>query len=114
MKHQGESVDADEPLVELETDKVTVEVNAPSGGVLSSIAVPEGTEVEVGAILGLLEAAGAAAAPARPAAAPAKPAAPEARPAANPPAGVSPPPRPLGPVARPAAVEPAHASQHAP
>ena len=52
IKQQGETVAADEPLVELETDKVTVEVNAPSAGVLSSIAVPEGTEVEVGAVLG--------------------------------------------------------------
>ena len=52
MKQQGEAVAADEPLVELETDKVTVEVNAPAAGVLSSIAVPEGTEVEVGAVAG--------------------------------------------------------------
>ncbi len=110
IKQQGETVAADEPLVELETDKVTVEVNAPSAGVLSSIAVPEGTEVEVGAVLGLLDAAGAPAAakPAAPAVA-AAPAAAEARPAANPPAGVNPPPRPLGPVSRPAASEPAHA-----
>ena len=53
IKQQGETVAADEPLVELETDKVTVEVNAPSAGVLSSIGIPEGTEVEVGAVLGL-------------------------------------------------------------
>jgi 2-oxoglutarate dehydrogenase E2 component (dihydrolipoamide succinyltransferase) len=99
IKQQGETVTADEPLVELETDKVTVEVNAPAGGVLTSIGVPEGTEVEVGAVLGLLDGAGVAAAP--------KPA--EPRPAANPPAGVNPPPRPLGPVSRPAASEPAHA-----
>ncbi len=58
MKQQGETVAADEPLVELETDKVTVEVNAPSAGVLSSIDVPEGTEVEVGAVLGLVDGAG--------------------------------------------------------
>jgi 2-oxoglutarate dehydrogenase E2 component (dihydrolipoamide succinyltransferase) len=100
IKQQGETVAADEPLVELETDKVTVEVNAPSAGVLSSIVVPEGTEVDVGAILGLIDLAGTAVAPK---------AAPEPRPAANPPAGVNPPPRPLGPVSRPAAVEPAHA-----
>ena len=61
MKQQGETVAADEPLVELETDKVTVEVNAPAAGVLSSVAVPEGTEVEVGSVLGMLDAAGAAA-----------------------------------------------------
>jgi 2-oxoglutarate dehydrogenase E2 component (dihydrolipoamide succinyltransferase) len=101
IKQLGETVAADEPLVELETDKVTVEVNAPSAGVLSSISVPEGTEVEVGAVLGSVDAAGAAAA--KPAAAA------EPRPAANPPAGVNPPPRPLGPVSRPAAAAPAHA-----
>ena len=66
MKQQGDTVAADEPLVELETDKVTVEVNAPSAGVLSSIGVPEGTEVEVGAVLGLVD--GGAAAAAEPAA----------------------------------------------
>ncbi len=115
IKQQGETVAADEPLVELETDKVTVEVNAPSAGVLSSIAVPEGTEVEVGAVLGMVDgAAGAATAsakagPARKPAAELKPAAPEPRPAANPPAGVNPPPRPLGPVSRPASAAPAHA-----
>ena len=57
IKQQGETVAADEPLVELETDKVTVEVNAPSAGVLSSIGVPEGTEVEVGAVLGVVDVA---------------------------------------------------------
>ncbi len=61
MKHEGDSVAADEPLVELETDKVTVEVNAPAAGVLTSIAVPEGGEVEVGALLALLEAGAKAA-----------------------------------------------------
>ena len=90
MKQPGEAVAADEPLVELETDKVTVEVNAPSAGVLVAISVPEGTEVEVGALLGLIEAGAAPTVPG---------------PAANPTAGVRPPPRPLGPVARPAAVE---------
>jgi 2-oxoglutarate dehydrogenase E2 component (dihydrolipoamide succinyltransferase) len=125
IKQPGETVAADEPLVELETDKVTVEVNAPSAGVLSSIAVSEGTEVEVGSVLGLVDgaagAAGKTATPAKAAAAPkaeaaaakappAKaPSAPEARPAANPPSGVNPPPRPLGPVSRPAATAPAHA-----
>ncbi len=104
IKQQGEAVAADEPLVELETDKVTVEVNAPAAGVLSSIAVPEGAEVEVGALLGMVDGAGAATA-VKPAQAPAPAAvtpALEPRPAANPPAGVSAPPRPLGPVSRPA------------
>ena len=63
MKHEGDTVAADEPLVELETDKVTVEVNAPAAGVLTSIAVPEGGEVEVGAVLAMLEAGAKAAAP---------------------------------------------------
>ena len=95
IKQLGDTVAADEPLVELETDKVTVEVNATAAGVLSSIGVPEGTEVDVGAVLCLIDAAGAVAAPSKPV---------EARPAANPLAGVNPPPRQLGPVSRPAAV----------
>ena len=91
MKHEGDTVAVDEPLVELETDKVTVEVNAPAAGVLTSIAVPEGGEVEVGALLAMLEdgARGAApsAAPARPAPPPQpRPAAPAAPPRAAPPA----------------------------
>ena len=115
MKQPGEAVAADEALVELETDKVTVEVTAPSAGVLTSITVPEGTEVEVGSILGLLEAGGTATAAPRPvtASAPAAPTpvaptpvapAPVSTPgpAANPSAGINPPPRPLGPVSRPA------------
>jgi 2-oxoglutarate dehydrogenase E2 component (dihydrolipoamide succinyltransferase) len=108
IKQQGETVSADEPLVELETDKVTVEVNAPSAGVLTSIAVPEGTEVEVGSVLGLVDgAAGAAAGPAKAAPVAAPAAEPAPRPAANPPAGINPPPRALGPVSRPASTAPA-------
>jgi 2-oxoglutarate dehydrogenase E2 component (dihydrolipoamide succinyltransferase) len=49
LKKVGETVAADEPLVELETDKVTVEVPAPSAGVLAEIVAAEGAEVEVGA-----------------------------------------------------------------
>ncbi len=105
LKHAGDSVAADEPLVELETDKVTVEVNAPNAGVLSTISAQEGAEVEVGTVLALLDGAGASAA-AKPAAPPAPAPAPEPAPraAANPPPGINPPPRPLGPVARPAAL----------
>src|SRR5271165_3405289 len=55
MKHPGDMVAADEPLVELETDKVTVEVAAPAAGVLTSISAAEGSEVEVGAVLGTLD-----------------------------------------------------------
>jgi len=68
LKKAGEAVAADEPLVELETDKVTVEVNAPSAGVLAAISANEGAEVEPGAVLGSI-AAGAGAPAAKPAAA---------------------------------------------
>ena len=66
MKAPGDAVEADEPLVELETDKVTVEVPAPRSGVLEEILAGEGDEVEVGAVLGRM-AAGAAPARAVPA-----------------------------------------------
>jgi 2-oxoglutarate dehydrogenase E2 component (dihydrolipoamide succinyltransferase) len=51
-KEVGDSVALDEPLVELETDKVTIEVNAPSAGTIAEIIAPAGTEVEVGELLG--------------------------------------------------------------
>ena len=54
LKQVGEQVDSDEPLVELETDKVNVEVPSPLSGTLSSIKVKEGDTVEVGSILGLV------------------------------------------------------------
>ncbi|MEQ8509073.1 MAG: 2-oxoglutarate dehydrogenase complex dihydrolipoyllysine-residue succinyltransferase [Rhodospirillaceae bacterium] len=54
LKKPGESVALDEPLVELETDKVTLEVNASAAGKLSEIIAEEGADVEVGAVLGLL------------------------------------------------------------
>jgi 2-oxoglutarate dehydrogenase E2 component (dihydrolipoamide succinyltransferase) len=69
LKKAGDAVAADEPLVELETDKVTVEVNAPVAGVISAIAADTGAEVLPGAVLGSIEAGAAAAA--KPAAAPA-------------------------------------------
>jgi 2-oxoglutarate dehydrogenase E2 component (dihydrolipoamide succinyltransferase) len=52
LKSQGEQVSADEPLVELETDKVNVEVPSPTSGVLGSIVVKEGETVNVGSLLG--------------------------------------------------------------
>ena len=55
LKKVGEAVAADEPLVELETDKVTVEVPSPVAGTMGEQVVAEGDEVEVGAILGLIE-----------------------------------------------------------
>ena len=54
LKSQGEKVSADEPIVELETDKVNVEVPAPSNGVLERISVKEGETVNVGALLGMI------------------------------------------------------------
>jgi len=54
LKNQGEKVSADEPIVELETDKVNIEVPAPSNGVLERIAVKEGETVNVGALLGMI------------------------------------------------------------
>ena len=71
FKTVGDAVGADEPLVELETDKVSVEVNAPTAGKLTSIAAAAGTEVSIGALLGTLQAgAGAPATAPTPAAPP--------------------------------------------
>ncbi len=55
LKSQGEKVLIDEPIVELETDKVNVEVPSPTNGVISNIAVKEGETVNVGALLGTVE-----------------------------------------------------------
>jgi 2-oxoglutarate dehydrogenase E2 component (dihydrolipoamide succinyltransferase) len=60
LKKEGDAIQADEPSVELETDKVTLEVNAPSGGVISKIVDGEGSNVGVGALLGEITAGGAA------------------------------------------------------
>ena len=67
FKKAGDAVAVDEPLVELETDKVTIEVPAPSAGVLGEIAAKDGETVAVGALLGQINdgAAGAAAKPRR-------------------------------------------------
>ncbi|MFB9268901.1 2-oxoglutarate dehydrogenase complex dihydrolipoyllysine-residue succinyltransferase [Bradyrhizobium erythrophlei] len=93
FKKAGDAVAVDEPLVELETDKVTIEVPAPSAGTLGEIIAKDGETVAVGALLGQINdgAAGAkpaaaaapakAAAPAAPTAAAAAPAAPKAPPA---------------------------------
>jgi len=82
FKAVGDAVKADEPLVELETDKVTVEVPAPAAGVLTEISVEAGATVEVGAVLGAIAAgAGAVAAPAPAAAVAAAPVASAAVPA---------------------------------
>ena len=66
FKKPGDAVAVDEPLVELETDKVTIEVPAPAAGVLSEIAAKDGATVAVGAVLGQIK-EGAGAAPTAPA-----------------------------------------------
>ncbi len=66
MKQPGDAVAADEPVVELETDKVTVEVNAPAAGTLGAIQADAGAEVSVGTVLGSIEASGASAGPSSP------------------------------------------------
>lgn len=102
FKNVGEAVEVDEPLVELETDKVTVEVPAPAAGVLMAIDATGGAEVAVGAILGSLEEGGtASAAPAAPA---------ESRAGAAPAAEPAPAPQPkseLAPTASDAKLSPA-------
>ncbi len=69
LKQPGEAVAMDEAIVELETDKVTLEVNASTAGVLEGIVAQEGDDVEVGALLGSIVEGGAATAPAAPKAA---------------------------------------------
>ncbi|MDB5588809.1 MAG: dihydrolipoamide succinyltransferase [Devosia sp.] len=63
FKKVGDTVAADEPLVELETDKVTIEVPAPAAGVLEAIAANPGDTVDVGALLGAIGGAGAVVTP---------------------------------------------------
>ena len=109
FKQVGESIEEDEPLFEVSTDKVDTEVPAPSAGVLTEIRVPEGDTVDVGTVLAVL---GGDAAPASPAAeAPAAPApapAPEAPAPAPAPAPEAPAPAPApAPVAAAPAPAPA-------
>ncbi len=118
LKKAGDKVAADEALVELETDKVTVEVNSPAAGTLGSLAADEGAEVEVGALLGTVEEGEGAAAPAKQPETPATGASPgKAPPPAQPAAAASPgaqaPRAPAGPVARPA-TPPSDVAAHAP
>src|ERR1700739_2192816 len=87
FKKAGEAVAVDEPLVELETDKVTIEVPAPAAGVLSEIAAKDGDTVAVRAVLGQIKEGAAGAV--KPAAAPAAKAVPAAPPPAAKPAPAS-------------------------
>src|SRR5579864_2409380 len=88
FKKAGDAVSVDEPLVELETDKVTIEVPAPAAGVLGDIVAKDGETVAVGALLGQINDGAAGAAAAKAAAAPAKAASASAPP---PPAAKAPP-----------------------
>src|SRR5499427_9871768 len=72
FKHPGDAVAVDEPVVELETDKVTIEVPAPAAGVLSEILVKDGETVAVGALLGQISQGDGARASASKSAEPAK------------------------------------------
>src|SRR5258707_15022449 len=82
LKAPGDAVAVDEPLVELETDKVTLEVNATAAGTLAEIVAPEGSNVGVGAVLGKIGDGAGGAKPAPPAAKAAEPKTPPAAPAA--------------------------------
>ena len=94
LKNEGDAIKADEPLVELETDKVTLEVNAPSNGVLGKITVAAGGAVKVGQVLGEITAGAAA----------------NANPAPSPAAA----PAPVAPAPAPVAAAPAPAPVAAP
>jgi 2-oxoglutarate dehydrogenase E2 component (dihydrolipoamide succinyltransferase) len=95
FKHPGDAVAVDEPLVELETDKVTIEVPSPAAGVLAEIAAKDGETVAVGALLGQIQDGAGAAAPAKPA-----PKAEKPSPAAAAPAAAAAPPPPPAPAAK--------------
>jgi 2-oxoglutarate dehydrogenase E2 component (dihydrolipoamide succinyltransferase) len=113
LKQVGEAVAADEPLVEVSTDKVDTEIPAPAGGIVLAIRVPEDTTVAVGAELAVIGDAGALPGDATPAPAPAPAAAPAPPPAAAP----APAPVPAAPAAAPSpapATAPAAASAAAP
>lgn len=89
LKKPGDAVAIDEPLLELETDKVTLEVNATTAGVLNQILAEAGATVAVGAVLGMIDESGSAAVAPAPTAAPAPSAVPELPKAATAPGNTS-------------------------
>jgi pyruvate dehydrogenase E2 component (dihydrolipoamide acetyltransferase) len=117
LKKEGEHVTADEPLLEVSTDKVDTEIPSPATGILRGIAVDEDETVAVGAQLAVIEDADAESAP-EPAAAPAAPAAEAPAPPAPPAPGYAPPepqaPAAPAPVPSPAASAPANGGTSAP
>ena len=100
FKQPGDAVAVDEPLVELETDKVTIEVPAPAAGTLSEIAAKDGDTVAVGALLGQIKEGAGAPTKAAPKAAPAAEAKPAAKPAPAQPPKVAASDAPLAPSVR--------------
>ena len=104
FKKPGDAVAVDEPLVELETDKVTIEVPAPAAGVLSDISAKDGDTVAVGAVLGQIK-EGAGAAPPKAAPQPAAPPAPPSAPPKPAPAVALAADKPLAPSVRKMAAE---------
>ena len=100
LKSVGDAVDADEPLLEVSTDKVDSEVPSPVAGFLAEIRVPEDETVEVGTVVAIISSSAPSAAPAAEAAAPAAPAAPVA------PAAPAAPAAPVAPAAPAAPVDP--------
>src|ERR1700758_3426262 len=82
FKKEGDAVKRDEPLLELETDKVTVEVPSPTDGAIESISAQAGATVQVGALLGAIAEGKAGSVPPAPKAETPEPAAPPAAPAA--------------------------------
>src|SRR6267378_2775389 len=109
LKKPGDKVERDEPLFEISTDKVDAEIPSPSAGVLKEIKVGEGQTVPIQTVVGVIDAAGSAAATTAPTpSAPAKAAAPAAPPAAAPkatPTPVAAAPRAAMPAAAPPAAQ---------
>ena len=103
LKSVGDAVDADEPLLEVSTDKVDSEVPSPVAGFLAEIRVPEDETVEVGTVVAIISSSAPSAAPVAQAAAPATPAAPAAPVAPTAPAA---PAAPVAPAAPSAPVDP--------
>ncbi len=93
LKKPGDSVQRDEPLFEISTDKVDAEIPSPAAGVLSEIKIPEGTTVQINTVVGVINEAGAATAEVSVS----EPSAPKTEPAAESPSASAPAPAAAGP-----------------
>ena len=107
LKKVGDPVRMDEPLVELETDKVTLEVNAAAAGTISEIKVPQGGNVGVGAVLGMIQEGAASVSSPNASATTSAPSKPQTAANASPP----PPPKPAAPAAAPNGAQPMPAAR---